>query len=140
MKAQSFATRLIQLNKYLPYVPPDNSGQLVASLPDDNIKEILHHAMPNMWEKKMVEEGYNYLDSPIHSMTEFFEIMIENLEKSIPLSVPSRNNKKSKKGPKKKKFVTSGISKDEDSEEEQKVKEFCQQTYYGQMYYVKSAI
>ena len=55
MKVRSFTTRLIQLNTYLPYFPPDRPGQLVTSLPDDDIKEILYHAMPNMWKKKMVE-------------------------------------------------------------------------------------
>ena len=39
----------------------------------------------------MVEQGYNYLDGPIHTMAEFFKTRIENLEKSIPPSVPSRN-------------------------------------------------
>ena len=62
--------------------------------------------MPNMWKKKMDKEEYNYLDGPIYSMIEFFETMIKNLEKSIPPSVPSRNNKKSKKGIKKRKSVT----------------------------------
>ena len=102
MKVRSFTTRLIQLNTYLPYFPPDRPGQLVTSLPDDDIKEILYHAMPNTWKKKMIEQGYNYLDGPIHAMAEFFETRIENLEKSIPPSVPSRNGKKSKKASKKK--------------------------------------
>ena len=56
--------------------------------------------------KKMVEQGYNYLDSPIRSMVDFFETRIENLEKSIPPSSPSRNNGKSEKESKKKKAVT----------------------------------
>ena len=34
-----------------------------------------------MWQKNMVEQGYNYLDGPIHSMAEFFETRIKNLEK-----------------------------------------------------------
>ena len=119
MKVRSFTTRLIQLNTYLPYFPPDRPGQQVTSLPDDDIKEILYHAMPNTWKKKMIEQGYNYLDGPIHAMAEFFETRIENLEKSIPPSVPSRNNKKkSKKGKKK-----------EDSEEEHVGHKFCQ--YHG---------
>ena len=42
----------------------------------------------------MIEQGYDYLDSPIYSMAEFFETRIENVEKSIPPSVLSRNNKK----------------------------------------------
>ena len=58
---------------YLPYFLPDRPGQLVISLPDDDITEILNHTMPNLWEKKIVEEGYNYLDGPIHSMVEFFK-------------------------------------------------------------------
>ena len=79
MKVRSFTTRLIQLNTYLPYFPPDRPGQLVSSLPDDDIKEILYHAMPNTWKKKMVEQWYNYSDHPTHSMTKFFETRIENL-------------------------------------------------------------
>ena len=46
--------------------------------------------------EKIVEQGYNYLDGPIHSMAEFFETRIENLEKSIPLSVLSSIKKKIK--------------------------------------------
>ena len=66
----------------------------------------------------MLEQGHNYLDGPIHSMAEFFETRIENLEKSIPLSVPSRNKKKFKEGSKKRKSATFGDSEDEDSKDE----------------------
>ena len=76
MKAQIFATRLIQLNIYLPYFPPDHPDQIVTSLPHDDIKKILYHTMPNMSKKKMVKQGYNYLDGPIHSMAEIFESRI----------------------------------------------------------------
>ena len=102
---------------YLPFFSPDLPGQLVTSLPDDNIKKILYHAMPNMWEKKMVEQGYNYLDGPIHPMVEIFETRIKNLEKSIPSSDPSRNNNRIKKGSKKRKSVTFDEADDEDSDE-----------------------
>ena len=71
----------------------------------------------------MVKQGYNYLDSPIHFMAEFFETRIENLEKSIPPSVPSRNRKKSKRGSR---IMSFDDSRDEDSEEEHKGKKFCQ--------------
>ena len=53
MKVRSFTTRLIQLNTYLPYFPPDRPGQLVTSFPDDDIKEILYHAIPNMWKRRI---------------------------------------------------------------------------------------
>ena len=59
MKVRSFTTRLVKLNTYLPHFPPDRPGQLVTSLHDDDIKEFLYHAMPNMWKRKMVEQGYN---------------------------------------------------------------------------------
>ena len=92
MKVWSFTTRLIQLNIYLPFFSPYLPGQLVIPLPDDDVKEILYHNMPNTREKKMVEQGYNYLDGSIHSMVEFFETRIENLEKSILPSVLSKNS------------------------------------------------
>ena len=126
MKVRALITRLIQLNTYLPYFPPDRPGQLVISLADNDIKEILYRAMPNMWEKKMVEQGYNYLDGPIHYMVEFFETRIENLEKLIPPSVPSRINKKSKKGSKKRKAATFNDSYDKNSDQGHIGKKFCQ--------------
>ena len=85
--------------------------------------------MPNIWEKEIIEQGYNYLDGPIHAMAEFFETRIENLEKSIPPSVLSRSNRKSKKGSKKSKAATFDDSDDEDSDQEHTGKKFCQ--YHG---------
>ena len=78
----------------------------------------------------MVEQGYNYLDGPIHSMAKFFETRIENLEKSIPPSVPSRNNKRNKKGSKKRKLVTFDDPEDEDS------KDKCRGTKVFQYHYM----
>ena len=72
MKVRTFTTRLLQLNAYLAFFPPDHQGQVVDPLPEDDIKEILYHAMPNTWKKKIIEQGYNYLDGPIHAMAEFF--------------------------------------------------------------------
>ena len=82
--------------------------------------------MPNKWGKKIVEQGYNYLDGPIHSVAEFFETRIENLEKSIPPSVISRNNRKSKQGSKQRKLVPFDSSDDEDSDQGHSGKKFCQ--------------
>ena len=83
----------------------------------------------------MVEQGYNYLDGPLHVMAKFFGTRIENLKKSIPPNVPSRNRKKSKKGFKKRKTVTFDDSEDEDSEEEHNSKSlpvpWHVRTYYG---------
>ena len=49
MKVCTFTTRLIQLNNFFPYFPPDCFGQMVTALPDDEVKEILYHAMPTLW-------------------------------------------------------------------------------------------
>ena len=128
MKVQSSTTRLIHMSAYLSHFPPDLPGQLVISLPDDDINELLYHAMPYTWKKKMVEQGYNYLDGSIHSMVELLETRIENLEKSIPPKVPSRN-RKTKKKHKEKKATTSVNSKEEDSDKDKKGEKFCK--YHG---------
>ena len=62
----------------------------------------------------MIEQGYLYLNDPVHGMAEFFETRIENLEKSVPPSVPSRKRKKkgSQENPKKRKAVTYKVSED----------------------------
>ena len=48
MKVRTFTTRLIQLNNYLPYFPPDCARQMVTALPDDEVREILYHTKPNL--------------------------------------------------------------------------------------------
>ena len=57
MKVRTFTIMFIQLNNYLPYFSPDCIGQMVTALPDDEVKEILYHAMPNLWRKKMTKQG-----------------------------------------------------------------------------------
>ena len=74
----------------------------------------------------MVEQGHNYLDCPIHAMAELFETKIENLDKSISPSVPSRNIKQSKKGSKKMKAVTFTDSEDKDPDQGHTGHNFCQ--------------
>ena len=102
MKVQTFTTRLLLLITYSAYFPPDHAGKSVNPLPEDKVKEILHHAMPNMRKKKMVEQGYNYLDNSIQQMTEFFETRIENLgrfdSKKDSKNQENKSNKKNKKG------------------------------------------
>ena len=84
MKVRTFNTRLMQLNDYHPCFPPDCVGQMVTALPDDEVKEILYHAMPNLWRKKMTEQEYNYLDRSIQEISGFFETRIDNLETPAP--------------------------------------------------------
>ena len=51
MKVSTFTTRLLQLNVYLAYFHPDRSGQSVNPLPEDKVKDILYHTMPNKRKK-----------------------------------------------------------------------------------------
>ena len=80
MKVCTFTTRLLQLNTYLAYFPPDCSGQPVTPLSEDKAKEIIYYVMPNSCKKKMMEHGYNYLDCSIQDISEFFETRYKNLE------------------------------------------------------------
>ena len=82
----------------------------------------------------MVEQGYNYLDCPIHSMTEFFETRIENLEKSIQSSVSSRNKKENNKSLKKRKAISFEDFEDKDLDKDEKGKKL-QVYWHVQTYY-----
>ena len=103
MKVCTFTTMLIQLNEYLPYFPPYCLGQLVAPLSKDKVKEIIYHAMPNLWKKKMVEQCYKFLDGSIHNMSKFFEMRTENLER-FDSKKESNKIQKSKPNKKRKHF------------------------------------
>ena len=129
MKVRTFTTRLIQLNNNLPYFPPDCAGQMV---PNDWFKEILYHAMPCLWRKKMTKQGYNYLNSFIQEKSGFFETRVEILGISAPPpAVRSLTRKKKKKNCKKRKAVSFEDS-DKDSSDNKKSpskNKFCQ--YHG---------
>ena len=136
MKVCIFTTRLIQLNNYLPYFPPDGEGQMVTALPDDKVKEILYHTMPNLWRKEPTKQVYNYADRSIQEMSGFFKIRVENLETSAPLpAVRSLTRKNKNKNFKKRKAVSFEDS-DEVSSDNNKPpskKKFCQ--YHGKSIY-----
>ena len=125
MKVRIFTTRLLQLNAHLAYFPPDSSGQSVNPLPEDEVKEILYHTMPNMWKKKMVEQGYNYIDGSIQNMTEFFETRIANLERFDSKKDSNKekiNNKANKKG----KHSNNNVSDRKNSQGTETGKKYCQ--------------
>ena len=74
---------------------------MVTALPDDEDKEILYHVMSNLWRKKIIKLGYNYLDRSIQETSGFFETRVENLETPAPppaVRSLTRKKKNSKKG------------------------------------------
>ena len=65
------------MNDCLEEFPPATEGQKTAPLPADEIMDIIYHSMLTTWEKKMIEQSFNYADSTIKEMTDFIEAMVE---------------------------------------------------------------
>ena len=80
MKLRSFISRLQELNAYSEEFPPNTEGQETAPLSGDEIIYIIYHFMLTTWENKMIEQGFNYADSTVKEMTDFFKTKVENLE------------------------------------------------------------
>ena len=110
----------LQLNKYLPYFPPVHVGQTVIALSNDEVKEILYHAKPNLWRKKMTKQGYNYLERSVQEMTSFFETRIENQEALAPPPNDQKPPKNKKRGSYKKHKASSYEESDKDPSEDEK--------------------
>ena len=118
MKLLSSISRLQELSAYLKEFPPDIEGQETAPLPADEIMDIIYHSMPTTWKNKMIEQGFNYADSAVNEMTDFFETRVENLEpkeKKKKLSGAAKKSK-DKKSTKKRKREDSNSSVIESSE------------------------
>ena len=45
--------------------PPDASGQETSPLSLNEIMEMIYHSMPTAWKNKMIEQGFNYVNSTI---------------------------------------------------------------------------
>ena len=88
MKLRIFISGLQELNAYLEEFHPDIEGQETAPLPADEIMDIIYHSMSTTWKNKMIEQGFNYTDSIIKELTNFFEFRVENL-------APKKEKKKS---------------------------------------------
>ena len=59
--------------------------------------DIAYHSMHTTWKNKMIEQGFNYANSTIKEMTDFFETRVENLEtkeKKQKVSVASKKLKR----------------------------------------------
>ena len=90
------------MNAYLEEFSPDTEGRETAPLPADEIMDIIYHSMPNTWKNKMIGQGFNYADSTIKEMTDFFDTRVENLEPKEDRKKSSAAAKKSLKKIKKK--------------------------------------
>ena len=77
---------------------------MVTTLPDDDIKEIFYHAIPNTWRKNMSNQEYNHLDRSIQEMPGFFETRVENFETSAPPPTVKKALKEKLEAPRNRKF------------------------------------
>ena len=101
---------------------------MVTALPNDEVKEILYYAMPDLWRMKLTKQGYNYLDRSIQEMSGFFETRVENLETpATPPTVRSLTRKKKKKNSKKRKAVSfeKSVKDSSDNKKSSSKKKFC---------------
>ena len=98
------------MDAYLEEFPPDIDGQKTVPLRADEIMDIIYHSIPTTWKNKMIEHGFNCIDSTIKEMTDFFETWVENLELKEEKKKTSAAAKKSKKFHKKRKQEHSDFS------------------------------
>ena len=68
---REYVDRILELNDYLVYFPTKDGEADATKLPDEEILDILVFGIPNTWQKKMVELGF---DSLSHTPNEFIEV------------------------------------------------------------------
>jgi hypothetical protein len=71
LKIREYVERILELNEYLVYFPTKDGEAEATKLPNEEILDILVFGIPNAWQKKMVELGF---DSLSHTPNEFIEI------------------------------------------------------------------
>ena len=129
IKLCSFISRLQELNAYLEECPPNKEGQEIVSLIADEIMDIIYHSIPTSRKNNMIEQCFNYVDSTIKEMTDFFETRVENLEPKEEKKRSSAAAEKSKTSRKKRKRDDSDSSVVESSEEDTQarrpIKKYC---------------
>ena len=120
LKTREFVARLIEINSYLPEFPPTTTGGAdPASLPDDELLDILEFGMPSSWQKQMVLQDFDPLQHTIKDFTEFCEHM-EQVEAHEGTKVtPSPMSKKSECS------KSSGSKKRGREQVEQEVEKYC---------------
>ena len=72
------------------------SGQEFKPLPTDEVKDIIYDSMTTTWKNKIIKLGFNYADSSVKEMTDFFETRVENLESREKMKKSSIVSKKKK--------------------------------------------
>ena len=134
MKFRAFVSRVQELNNYLDKFPEEVEGVSPTLLELDEIKDILHHALPQTWQDAMTMQGFNYPSKTIDEMVEFCE-RYENLEEMVIPKKKKTSKKESSSNTKKsKKRKASSDLSSEDSFESSNYK-YCR--YHGKCKHTK---
>ena len=105
MKLCVIISGLPEINTYTNQIPPDTPEKKTIPPPMVGVINIIYHIIRNMSKTKMIEQGFNYVNSTYKELMGFFEIRVENLEprvgkKRYPLLEGQEKSKESKKSKK----------------------------------------
>ena len=56
--------------------------------------DVVYHSIPATWKNKMIEQGFNYADSTVKEMTDFFETRVDNPDPREHKKKPYASSKK----------------------------------------------
>ena len=75
---REFSSRVQEINQYLPLFPSETE-EPARCLPEDELKEVLFHAMPSTWRQEMTKQGFTYPNHTVIDLIQFAE-RLESLE------------------------------------------------------------
>ena len=65
------------MNTYSAKNFPDTEGKATEALAKDEIIDIVYYSIPYTLKNKKIGQGFNYVDSSIKEMTDFFATRVE---------------------------------------------------------------
>jgi hypothetical protein len=71
MNIRSYVERMLELNKYLVYFPVKAGEPAATPMPADDVMDILKFGIPNTWQNRMIELGF---DAQASTTGEFIEL------------------------------------------------------------------
>ena len=101
MTTREYVARINEINAYLPDFPPAVAGGAQpASLPDDEIVDLLEFGVPNAWQRAMIVQDFDPLQHTVQEFVQFCERMeqLESTEgRSPPQKPPAQPSNKNKR-------------------------------------------
>ena len=107
---REFASRVQEMNQYLSVFPSETADPATC-LPEDELKEVLFHAMPGTCRQEMTNQGFNYPNHTVIDLIQFAERLesLEPTEKKKPAEPKKVNALNMEKIPKKKRKCVQSV-------------------------------